>query len=157
MIPYFYLHVRVRIERRLLLCDLSPTFPNFLNILFKFGDWLFPHLTFFVLKLWFDFKPKCEIYLSKIPYFSWLSSNVRRLPTSMDLKAQRQSLVRPHFALTKPGAMRLGPWMWARILHDSTSSIIHHGMPSAPLSGKRAVRRCPAAHIMYTFFRLRLK
>jgi hypothetical protein len=41
----------------------------------------------------------------------------------MDLKAQRQRLVRPHLALTKPGAVRLGPWMWASQLRDSNSLI----------------------------------
>jgi len=49
----------------------------------------------------------------------------------MDLKAQRQSLVRLHFALTKPGAVRLGPWMWAGPLRDSASLMSLH-VPLAP-------------------------
>src|SRR5690554_2971788 len=60
----------------------------------------------------------------------WPSS--RGFATSMDLKVKRQSLVRPHFALTKPGAVRLGPWMWARPLHDSTSLILLHVSLTAP-------------------------
>jgi len=56
----------------------------------------------------------------------------------MDLKAQRQSLVRPHLALTKPGAVRLGPWMWERPLRDSTSLISLH----VPLAAPRQRKPC---------------
>jgi len=62
----------------------------------------------------------CRILLLSMAY------NVYGFATFMDLKAQRQSLVRPHLALTKPGALRLGPGMWARPLRDSTSLISLH-------------------------------
>jgi len=65
-----------------------------------------------------------------------MSYNVRGFATSMDLKAQRQSLVRPHFALTKPGAMCLGPWMWARPLRDLTSLNSLHVHLTAPRKRK---------------------